>query len=204
MNGFIPGSGTTQFNANSGDTEVSGLEVELTALLMDDLELTASMSLMDGKYKKGSFIENQGTQAAPIWVDRSAETLPRLPEMTYSLGLTKHIELDVGHVSAHLDYSYIDDQAINVQTAAPGSSAAVLAAVEKANQLSTFEGYGLLSARLSLLTGDDENIEISLWGSNLTDEEYYTASFNLWTSIGFVTNYQGSPRTFGGSIQYNF
>lgn len=136
-------------------------------------------------------------------MDRSGEDLPRLPELTYSIGLTKTMDLDIGELIAHADYTYIGEQVINIQTAAPGSTAEQLAAVEKANDLSRFDGYGLLNARLSLWTADD-SVELSLWGINLTEEEYYTASFNLWTSMGFATNFQGAPRTFGGSIKYLF
>jgi len=103
------GTGLTQFNTNTGDTEIKGLELELTALLWDGFELNFSSSWMDGEYKSGSFLETRGTVANPIIVDRSGEELPRLPEFSYSIGASQTFNLEAGELRAFVDYAYVDD-----------------------------------------------------------------------------------------------
>ena len=197
------GSGLTQFNTNTGDTETKGLEFELTALLWEGFELNASASYMTGEYVKGTFNETRGTVANPIVVDRSNEELPRLPEFSYSIGGTQTVALDFGELSMHLDYSYVDDQAIVTTTATPGSSAQAFEDARIINKLASIEGYGLLNARVAL-TLNDPNIELALWGRNLTDEEYGTNVFESWNALGFVLQNQGNPRTYGASLTYRF
>src|SRR3546814_9682972 len=51
--------GVTQFIQNNGSTRVWGAEFEVIAVPWEGLEITSSLSLMDGKYKKGSFSEVQ-------------------------------------------------------------------------------------------------------------------------------------------------
>ena len=196
------GTGLTQFNTNTGDTEIKGLELELTALLWEGFELNFSSSWMDGEYKRGSFNETRGTTANPIIVDRSREDLPRLPKFSYSIGGSQTFNLDIGELRAFVDYAYVDDQAIVTTTGTPGVPGAAEAAAF-VNKNASIEGYGLLNARLSL-TLNNPNIELALWGRNLTDEEYATNVFESWTALGFLLHNQGNPRTYGASVEYRF
>jgi iron complex outermembrane recepter protein len=196
------GTGLTQFNTNTGDTEIKGIELELTALLWEGFELNASASVMDGEYKSGTFLETRGTAANPIIVDRSDEELPRLPDLTYTIGATQTFTLGLGEVSAHVDYAWIDDQALVTTTATPGDTAQAFEDARLVNEYSTIESYGLLNARIGLLLNN--GLEIAAWGRNLTDEEYATNVFESWTALGFALHNQGNPRTYGASLTYSF
>lgn len=196
------GSGLTQFNTNTGDTEIKGLELELTALLWEGFEMNFSSSWMDGEYVSGTFNETRGTTANPIIVDRSGEELPRLPEFSYSIGASQTFNLEAGELRAFVDYAYVDDQAIVTTTGTPGVAGAAEAAAF-INKNAAIEGYGLLNARLSF-TLPNPNIEFALWGRNLTDEEYATNVFESWNALGFVLHNQGNPRTYGASVDYRF
>ncbi|MFA5494320.1 MAG: TonB-dependent receptor [Porticoccaceae bacterium] len=197
------GTGLTQFNTNTGDTEIQGMELELTALLWDGFELNIATSVMDGEYKSGTFLETRGTVDNPIIVDRSDEELPRLPELTYSIGATQTVNLDIGELRAHVDYAWVDKQALVTTTATPGSSAQEFEDARLVNKYSTIDSYGLLNARLSL-TLANSGLELALWGRNLTDEEYATNVFESWTALGFALQNQGVPRTYGASVTYRF
>ncbi len=197
------GSGLTQFNTNTGDTEITGAELELTALLWEGFELNASVAVMDGEYVDGSFTETRGTVANPIVVDRSGEELPRTPDLNYSIGATQTFNLDFGELVAHVDYSYVDDQAIVTTTATPGAGPQAIQDAAIINDLSKIDSYGLLNARVSL-TLNNPNLEIALWGRNLTEEEYATNIFQSWDVLGFILENQGNPRTFGASLKYRF
>ncbi|MEA3301357.1 MAG: TonB-dependent receptor [Pseudomonadota bacterium] len=196
------GTGLTQFNTNTGDTEIQGIELEMTALLWEGFELNFSASAMDGEYVSGTFNEVRGTTANPIIVDRSGEELPRLPEFSYSIGASQTFNLEVGELRAFLDYAYVDDQAIVTTTGTPGDAASIAAAAF-VNKNASIDGYGLLNGRLSL-TLNNPNIELAIWGRNLTDEEYATNVFESWTALGFLLHNQGNPRTYGASVEYRF
>lgn len=196
------GTGLTQFNTNTGDTEIKGLELELTALLWDGFELNFSSSWMEGKYVSGSFNETRGTVANPIIVDRSDEELPRLPKFSYGIGASQVFNLEAGELRAVVDYAYVDDQAIVTATGTPGDAAGI-AAAQYVSKNASIEGYGLLNARLSF-TLPNPNVEFSIWGRNLGDEEYATNVFESWSALGFLLHNQGNPRTYGASVDYRF
>src|SRR3546814_5556516 len=49
----------TQYIVNAGDARVWGAEFEVVAMPWQGMEITGNLSLMDGKYKAGSFTEIQ-------------------------------------------------------------------------------------------------------------------------------------------------
>ncbi len=64
----------------------------------------------------------------------------------------------------------------------------------------------LVSARLSLQeTPVGEGVmRVSLWGSNLTDDDYPTFSINFGQAVGLITEQCGEPRTYGLELNYEF
>ena len=62
------------------------------------------------------------------------------------------------------------------------------------------EAVGLLQARVSYVP-DGASWQVSLWGNNLTDEEYYTEKVANENSLR--VNYQ-PPRTWGVDVRYDF
>ena len=65
------------------------------------------------------------------------------------------------------------------------------------------EAYTITNARLSYKTAN-ENIEVAVWGKNLSDKEYSPYGFDLRPDFGFVQNFFGRPRTLGIDIAYRF
>ncbi len=64
----------------------------------------------------------------------------------------------------------------------------------------------VVDARLSL-----ENVEVgdgamrfTLWGKNLTDEDYSTYGINFGNELGLITQNYGDPRTYGIEIAYEY
>ncbi|MCG8312870.1 MAG: hypothetical protein MI976_06590 [Pseudomonadales bacterium] len=48
-------------------------------------------------------------------------------------------------------------------------------------------------------------MEISLWGRNLTDEEYFSRTYgDQYTTLGFSSAFVGEPRSFGFKVKYGF
>jgi iron complex outermembrane receptor protein len=63
------------------------------------------------------------------------------------------------------------------------------------------DGYGLLSA--GFLWQTDGPWSFALEGANLTDKEYRTTGYNI-ASLGVLTGFYGSPRTYSLSARYDF
>src|SRR3546814_16165408 len=63
--------------------------------------------------------------------------------------------------------------------------------------LTSVRGYGLLNARATIAL-ENPNLELSIWGRNLTQEKYYSRSFaDLYTTLGPAVSFVGDPRTYG-------
>ena len=57
--------------------------------------------------------------------------------------------------------------------------------------------YTLFDARAGYAFGADENLELYVFGKNLTDEEYRVYSFNFADAAGFQQEFFGRPREYG-------
>lgn len=207
INAFLPGAGLSQYAANAGDTETNGVELEVTALPWEGMELTANVAYLDASYVSGTFIEDRGPNDARLngngIVDRSGEDVPYAVELQYAIGATQDFDTSLGLARIHLDYTYLGEKPVNVTTASTLASPSVQAEVAEQNRLGTLPSYGLLNVRASLeLAGS--GAEIAVWGRNLTDEEYYINTFDGYRSLGFTTANQGAPLTYGVSLEYRF
>jgi iron complex outermembrane receptor protein len=62
--------------------------------------------------------------------------------------------------------------------------------------------YGVWSARLALeeIPVQTGELQVSVWGRNLRDEEYYLAHFNA----GIPSAFWGNPRSFGVDLIYAY
>jgi len=198
LNDFVAGT-LTQYVTNAGDTRTYGVELEVTALPWKGMEINATASYLHGEYDKGTFIDIRGAER----VDRSDEPLPYAPEYNFNLSATQSIELPLGTLAIHADYSYVDDRAFYADTPAPSADAATRAVFAQANKFGVVDAYGLVGARVTL-TIPQPNLELALWGSNLSNDEYFTNVFVNLTQLGFATQNQGRPRTYGATLTYSF
>ncbi|MCB2551831.1 TonB-dependent receptor, partial [Listeria monocytogenes] len=66
-------------------------------------------------------------------------------------------------------------------------------------------GYGLLNARFTV-EFDAHNIELAIYGKNLTKKEYNVRQFaDVYAAgLGFATDFIGEPRTYGASLTKRF
>lgn len=202
----LVGTTLTQFVTNTGKVKAKGFEFEATALPTRGLELTGSLAYLDAQYVKGSRTENVGTAAAPVLVDRSGEPVTQAPKWTANIGATQTFELGFGDLSFHADYAYISSRAMDaatVRSIAQGGTQAAIDATAIANAASIIKGYGLLNGRIALNL-KDPNLEIAIWGRNLTDQPWFTNVFNNYTGLGATVQFQGAPRTYGMSATFKF
>jgi iron complex outermembrane recepter protein len=194
----------TQYVTNAGNTRTYGAELEVTALPWTGMEIRASGAYLHAAYVAGTFHEEQLLpDGDPVTVDRSGEPVPQAPKYTFSIGGTQTVPVAFGKLTAHIDYAWRDKLVYTWDTPSPLQPASVIAAYNYQNLLGTIPSYGLMSARMTLQL-DHPDLEFALWGRNLLNTQYYVQQFDSYASLGTSENFQGDPRTYGGTVTYRF
>lgn len=163
--------------SNASDAQIQGLELEVQARPMENLEIGAGYGYLDPEYKN-YILPTTGQDVSNIYQWAQA------PDNTFSAygRYTVPDFLSAGDLVFRVDYSWTDDRSI---LAAPDNWA---------------DCYDLVNARVALnnIRGPgDTRINIALWGKNLTDQVYYTSGYNLTANLGFRAMAVSEPRTYG-------
>ncbi len=176
----VPGTAfqeTRTFNA--ADVDAQGLELELTALLSDNLTLRANLGTLDAEYNE--FLLDRNLDG--VLEDFSGRDVVRSPEITAGIDLTYQHELASGaDMRWNLNYNYEDENVYYYNDDIGREFDTIL---EERNILNASVGW----------TSASDRYYVSLFGKNLSDDRYKTASQAvgaLWT----FSNY-GPPRTYG-------
>lgn len=159
---------------NAADAEISGLELEVQFAVSRSLRLFAGGSYMDTEYV--DFVDSLGN-------DNSGNRLQRTPDYTYNLGLDYSADF-AGRADAlnlFVNYAYQGD--FNYDP----------------DNITEEPAYGLLDGRLSYQVNDD--ITVSAYGKNLTDEDYRVFVINFF---GDEVGSLGAPRTYGVELNVGF
>lgn len=146
-----PVAGVAQVIRNSADATVQGFEVESAIAAGADLVLTASVGYTDAEYTK-VHMDLNGDRV----IDRRDEALklPRVSPWTYNLGATYELGIgDLGSTSWRVQYSHRDEAAFT------DANTAFLSKVD------------LLDASVTYRR-PNRSFSLSLYGRNLTDEDY--------------------------------
>ncbi len=179
----VPGTAfqeTRTFNA--AEVTSQGLEVELTALLAENLTLRANVGWLDSEYDK--FVLDRNLDGIPE--DFSGRDVVRSPEVTGGLDLTYEQDLgDNGRIAYNVNYLYEDENTYYYND-------------DIGRQFDTLlEERNILGASITWTSADDQYY-VSAFGKNMTDDRYKTASQAvgvLWT----FSNY-GPPEVYGVQI----
>lgn len=169
----------TQKLSNAGKAAVKGVELEAQIQPTDNLYVRLGLGVVDAEYK--DYINGAGD-------DLEGNMLPRSPETTFNGLLQYRLPLQLeGQASLQLDFDYKDR---------------IYFSPENVDLLSNDKSYWLVNARAAYETADGD-IEISVWGKNLTDKEYLVTVGDL-SSFGLHQLYYGDPRTYGVTVNYQF
>jgi iron complex outermembrane receptor protein len=194
------GDTPTLVTENAADAEVVGLEMDFSWLASDKLLLSGGFNAQDSEYKDYSASAKvpcqelgcgspvgPGTGYGDVFFDARGASLLRAPELTAFLSARYEWNLGRALVPLVIGYSYTSDFQYDF-IASPST-----------RELEQ-DSVGLLQARVSYIP-DDANWEVSLWGANLTDEEYFSEKIANDNSLR--VNYQ-PPRTWGVDLRYDF
>jgi len=163
---------------NAASTEIKGIEAQVAFRFDRDLSIEASAAYIDAEYK--DFVD-RGT--GDVF---SGNTLPFSPKLTASLQGTKTFRFGAGRaIKATTSINHVGEQFFNSSNIASASG----------------RGYALLNARFSY-TWSEDGPELSLFGTNLTDESY-RAGGNTGVTGNNVYN-AGRPRSVGVEMNYSW
>ncbi len=168
---------------NAGEATFQGIELDLIALLTDNLTLDMTYGFLDAEFDK--YLLDQNTDISAV------TTVPRAPENSGTLGLQYEVPVFSGAtLMARLDVIYTDGFTFHPFN----------------NQFDSADDRTLLNARISLkdiAVGNDGRLRISAWGKNITDEEYREWGIDF-ASLGYAGATYGRPATYGLDVTYEF
>jgi iron complex outermembrane receptor protein len=167
-------SGLGQVTANQGEVEVAGLDVQLDALPLPNLTVTLGLQYLD-KYE---------FTAGP----EKGAAMPFVAEFSGSLSATLVLPLADGGLFLRGDYSYMGDHLTNV------ASSAQLEAKDEQDR-----------ENLNMTLGwRNDHWNVSLWGKNLTDEEYAVQTLTPFPFTDMDAYFLAPPKTYGATLRYDF
>jgi iron complex outermembrane receptor protein len=167
---------TTQ---NAAEAEIRGFELELTAVPLPELTIEAGIGYTDAEY----------TSIGPEVIGLTEDSkFAQIPEWTALAGVSYRLEFAGGSVlTPRIDWSYRSEaymDAINTPAIRQPS-------------------YDLLGASLTWASAD-EHWQVRLAGTNLTDENYFTAGFADLPVSGIAEVVMARPREWSLQLQYEF
>jgi iron complex outermembrane receptor protein len=172
---LAPGSLSIKNAANATN---KGVELEIAALPVKGLELTANLAALDAKYS--SFPDAPAPRGAGT-VDASGNYLIQAPPYTGNLAAQYSVPVGNGNSTfLRAEYSYIGKQYFE-----PTNSV---------NQMQA--GYGLVNLSAGFATSD-KKWQVTAWGRNLGDKAYVLATVGGPPYAAVV----GPPRTFGVTVR---
>ncbi len=164
---------------NAGRAVSQGIEFDGAVEITDTLTLSGNLAIVDATFKEGTLLD--GTP-----LDR----IPGAADYTFAIAADYVVPIsDSADFKARVDYYRQGDVALDPNQTRP-----------EAFQ----DSYGLLGARIGVEYNDA--IEFSVWGKNLTNEDFNVGVFDLLGNpfVGQFFNALGPPRTYGVEVRYSF
>ena len=177
-------SPTTLDNAESAT--VSGIELSLQALATDALQINAGLAYMFkneyDEYQGAIFYTDNGFGNSSSPGDASGNELSHSPDLTLNFGATYDIDLHNGRLQLTGNAYWSDEYFL-----------------EASNDTRAMQdSYAVVNASVNWIS-EDEDWTVSLWGKNITDEEYFGQK--LINALGNLSQY-APPVTFGLTVSY--
>lgn len=201
-------SGAATLSAASA--RIRGVEIEAMFKPLDILEIGGNYSHNDGKYKAFKYNAPQpvsdcrstnGSQGQKtLTPDLTCIPMQYLSPNIFSVygRLAIPTADSFGQVSLFVNYAWTDAR----HQSGP--------ALEKFPDGSTWEpgsdlaAYGLLNASLEWKNALGQNLDVSVFGTNLTNKLYSISNSGVYNQVGTQSQIFGEPRMYGLRLRYNF
>ena len=175
---------------NAGAATYQGIEFDIAMVPIDGLTIDLTYGYLDAEFDEYLALNPATNMLEDI---SDVTTVQLAPENSAALGVQYDFEpFSFGALSARVDVAYKDD--------------AVFTVIQ--NETSSADDRTLVNGRLSLNDiklgcCEEGSLRVSLWGKNLTDEEYRQWGTDFG-SLGFAGNAYGQPRTYGLDVVYSY
>ncbi len=176
---------------NAASARIRGLEAELTVQPMQGLQLGASLTLLDPKFKDFTIPLSLTT-----FQDVSETPYSFAPKSAYSIYADLTVPAPGGELNMRADYSWRSDQYTTGPLIGPGYQ-------QQFKETALIKAYGLLNAQLAYRL-ENPKIEIAVYGQNITDKKYYNRFLAIENSLGITSYSPGMPRQYGVRLTYKF
>jgi iron complex outermembrane receptor protein len=163
-------NGANFITSNAASASNLGFELEFEALLTTDLTLSGALGHQDAEYD--DFVDSA------TGVDNSGNALPYSPDWTGSLALDYNHTLAGGWALAMRAEALYNDQAYSDSSN---------------DERWASDAYTRFDARIGM-NSPSGRFGVSLWGKNLTEEDYFLGGFEFFGTAYASIN---APRTFG-------
>jgi len=171
---------------NAQKAHVLGLEFEGLVRIGDRFTLGATYSYNSAEYDEWQTL---ATPSAPSQ-DYSGTPFLYVPRSKFSLDgrLALPMPVELGDLGLRVTYSWQDELHVAPDT----------------QPFDTIPSYALVNLRLEWNDVGGRPIDIALYGTNITDEEYRVTSNNAYTTSGRVSSIYGEPAQYGLSVRVRY
>jgi iron complex outermembrane receptor protein len=174
-------TGTGFILANAGKQSTKGLEVDATWVPNESWRLTFSGTWLDPVYD--DFKNGTGVDGPE---DLSGTKPSGIPEISMVASATYYF--DLFGASSFLRGEFVYEDEVQVVENVPADIAS--------------REVSLLNASWGLQWNN--GVGVTLWGRNLTDDEYLLSAFPAVAQAGSYSGYPNQPRTWGVTLRYRF
>ena len=185
---FVPDPVTapTAFLDNAAAAQIKGVEVELHARPVRQLDIELGASYLDAKYKNYT-VQQADSSAGTAAISYSGNRLVGAPAL---------------HVNAAVEYAVDLSSALRLVPRGELVHNSTINFDSSNNPLLSQAGYSLLNFALRLENVRD-NYDVSAWVRNATNRRYSTDALDL-SDFGLDIAVHGDPRAYGVSLNYRF
>jgi iron complex outermembrane receptor protein len=178
---------------NAGSSTIWGGELEAQVLLTENLSLMASYAYLNTEVDELKFPEldpSVGDQSTVVITSAEGEPLSFAPENQLVLSASYLLPLDpaLGSMTASVTWSYSDDQQ---------------AVAKEVSPYYKLDSYDVLNLNFNWVGVLNSPVDLSLFATNVTDEEYITYLSGQWNQ-GYESVQVSQPRMYGARLKYNF
>ncbi|HEY4545863.1 MAG TPA: TonB-dependent receptor [Pedomonas sp.] len=183
---------TTVMNyENAGKARIKGVEAELTAALVEGLQVGANLGVLDFDFKE--YVSSAATGQLEDIADIAVRT--QTPNVTFSANVLYETQpmANGSYLTVLLDAAYRSDtRFVLIPFADPALSRAA-----------TSQAHWIVNGRVSLvdLPVSHSTLKLSLWGQNIFDKRVVQFAADI---SGFVAASYNRPRTVGVDASFSF
>jgi len=186
---------------NAGEMEVSGIEIEYNWKVLDNTIISGYFAHNEGEFN--SFTGGTCWDATPFHTgvqdpgigpgntppcDRTGEAIPYNPEDRAYIGISHTIPMGNNELFIRADYTWASELTTDGDN----------------DPLTLQDDLGLFNMRIGMNI-DSWNSTLTLWGRNITDERYYSGSFDPpLLDNGRMNSYPSEPATYGLTFRKNW